>query len=276
MADKKKTKKKKIVRKRVKKISSTLDKVILPITYTQYRKKCCVNDEKEKENISLTNKLLMELFSKKTDKIQPAISQQVSTQTDIAEYAKKRPFNKQYAFKETEYFNNLRKNKPTVISDFTSGETTDVFAKSKFSKRGNIDTETEVEGYVPIKNLPNYAFGKPLEKPPLNIAPSLTEETVSIPTETVEQPKVIFTGEKRIIKRKKPRPPLILEEDGTNGLGVALGGEAVAIQEKTTPDTKKKPISRMNKSELQQKYRDMFNEEPDKRFSKKELYSILK
>lgn len=64
MADKKKKKIKKP--KKAKKISSILARPTLPITFTQYRGKCCVNEEERPAN--LTSKLL-DLLMKKNENV---------------------------------------------------------------------------------------------------------------------------------------------------------------------------------------------------------------
>lgn len=199
--------------------------------------------------------------------------------SNVPDYEKKRPISDQYATKERKFFQDIGNKKTPIVSDFTSGETTDVYSYKKniFPKQPvkAFDTETEVEGYVPIKP-PSYAFGKQTTQPPLNIAPSLSninniidtqekpEEIVSLPIETTEEPKVVRTGETFKIRRKTPKKKLDLiieDEDNTE--------EIPSVQ-------KKKPLSKMNKSELQDEYRSQFKEEPNKALSKKDLYEILK
>lgn len=200
---------------------------------------------------------------------------------NVPDYEKKRPISDQYATKERKFFQDVGNKKTPIVSDLTSGETTDVYSNKKnvFPRQPvkAFDTETEVEGFVPIK-LPSYAFGKQTIQPPLNIAPSLSninniidtkeepkEETVSLPTETTEEPKVVRTGETFKIKRKTPKKKLdFIIEDESN------------TEEIQSIKIKKKPLSRMNKKELQDEYRRVIGEEPDKRFTIEDLKSVLK
>lgn len=298
MTDKKKKIRKAPKKKvqRVKKISSVLDKVILPITFTNYRKKCCVNEEKEKENVSLTNKLLMELlkgnqtegsrwqrkettepFIKATlPSVKESVDKSTETQSQI-------PREKQYGFKERMYFQEKKRELDKPV--FSSEETSDAFStklsrRKKFKairKQTQPESETEIEGYIPVK-VPDYAFGKanipsdktniPIEKP-VDEPLSLPIDIPQIPLETPDtdglggalgEPKIIKTGEKKKIRIKKPRPKLDIEE----------------IPPPPPIPKKKKPLSKMNKSQLQDEYRKQFNEEPNKSFSKKDLYDILR
>lgn len=283
MTDKKK-KIKRVPKKkvqRVKKISSVLDKVVLPITFTDYRKRCCVSDEKEKENISLTNKLLMELLKGNQRKAttDPFVILKPESVDKATETESPIPREKQYGFKERMYFQE-KKRELDKAPTFSSEETSDAFStklsrRKKFKairKQTSPESETEVEGYVPVPvKLPDYAFGKPnipVEKP-VDESISLSTDISQIPSETPEEPKIVKTGEKKTIRIKKPqgraRPKLVLEEE-----------EEVPPPPPPPLPKKKKPLSRMNKSELQDEYRKQFNEEPNKAFSKKDLYDILK
>lgn len=291
MTDKKKKIRKAPKKKvqRVKKISSVLDKVILPITFTNYRKKCCVNEEKEKENVSLTNKLLMELLkgNQRKTTTEPVITLKPESVDKATETQSQIPREKQYGFKERMYFQEKKRELDKPV--FSSEETSDAFStklsrRKKFKairKQTQPESETEIEGYIPVK-VPDYAFGKatipsdktniPIEKP-VDEPISLSTDTPQIPLETPDtdglggalgEPKIIKTGEKKKIRIKKPRPKLVLEEE-----------EEVPPPPPPLPK-KKKPLSKMNKSELQNEYRKQLNEEPDKAFSKKDLYDILK
>lgn len=266
MADKKKKKEKK---KRVikKKLTSVVDKVILPITYTQYRKKCCVGDEKE--NISLTNKLLMELLTSgrkigESTPIKPTMSD-VYSQTPPPEVVKLLPkppipYEKQYAYKENKYLTEWERRKRQ--------RKTPKLYKEPIS-------ETEVEGYMKapvVSKQPVVKAPLPSEAPIIIKAPLPIETPVVIKEE--DKPKAIITGEKTTIKIKKPKKtiqplPLIIEEEPQPLVEPSVKAPLPSVKPK-------KPLSKMNKTELQEEYKRVMGEEPDKRFSKKDMYEILK
>lgn len=281
MADKKKKKEKK---KRVikKKLTSVVDKVILPITYTQYRKKCCVGEEKE--NISLTNKLLMELLTSGRKigdtnvsgvalgptPIKPTM-RDVYSQTPPPEVVKLLPkppipYEKQYAYKENKYLTEWERRKRQRKTPKLYKEPISETEVEGYMKAPVVSKQPVVKAPLPVVKAP-LPVVKPLDETPSE-APIIIKAPLPIETPVVikedDKPKAIITGEKTIIKIKKPKKtiqplPLIIEE------------------EEPQPSVKpKKPLSKMNKTELQEEYKRVMGEEPDKRFSKKDMYEILK